>query len=381
MDPNSLAIEFICPICHKLPIDPVLAEDGFIYCKGCIGEIIDGDDSQVISPMTGEPMVISPMTGEPMETTLIYSDSVKETIRDLTECEELEDGIKGAWAAGKQCTSTGDRILDTKKKAKHGDVEHMVILSLWYLFGEQDGVKRDANKGYNWCKLAADQGDMTGKAYQGYCLIRGLGVERDWEDGYELLIEVASQQLNVVGRDVAAYTLGCCYQRGVYGFKHDTKKAKKWTDKVEFKPTHDMFEILDAVEESQIDDQTQFENDQLRGSSLLFPDGLAVADESFNTYSYLSQLQLNEHDPRKNASGTKTLEVDQCSLPSLSTATTCSTSTGYSAQSEELNLAEKISDCRNLVRGKTCSKGSCSKGVFNSSSTLCLDCRKVVGPK
>jgi len=190
MDPNSLAIEFICPICHMLPIDPVLAEDGFIYCKGCIGEIVDGGDSQVISPMTGEPM----------ETTLIYSDTVKETIRDLTECEELEDGIKGAWAAGKQCTSTGDRILDTKKKAKHGDVEHMVILSRWYLFGEQDGVKRDANKGYNWCKLAADQGDMTGKAYQGYCLIRGLGVERDWEDGYELLIEVASQQLNVVGR-------------------------------------------------------------------------------------------------------------------------------------------------------------------------------------
>ena len=40
MDPNSLAKEFICPICNMLLFDPVIAEDGFVYDKECIGKFI-----------------------------------------------------------------------------------------------------------------------------------------------------------------------------------------------------------------------------------------------------------------------------------------------------------------------------------------------------
>ena len=77
----------------------------------------------------------------------------------------------------------------------------MVNLAKWYIFGGQIGVECDANKGYKWCKLAADQeDDMLGKAYQGYLLICGLGVGKDWEDGYELLVEAASQESNGVAR-------------------------------------------------------------------------------------------------------------------------------------------------------------------------------------
>jgi len=191
MNVNSLAVEFICPICRVLAMHPVLAEDGFIYCRDCVEKLFDGYSLHE---------VISPMTGETMGRSLIDSDTVKETIEDLTACEELENHIHGAWAVGEEDTSSNDRVLDTKEKAKQGDVEQMLILATWYLFGEQDGVERDANNGYKWCKLAADQEDMAGKAYQGYCLIRGLGVEREKEDGYELLIEAASQQSNPVGR-------------------------------------------------------------------------------------------------------------------------------------------------------------------------------------
>jgi len=190
MDPNSLAIEFICPMCLVLPSNPVLADDGFVYCKECMERITDGGDSEAISPMTGDPM----------GTTSINSDIMKETIGTLAGCEELEDGIRGTWPAGNRGKSTGDIILDTKEKARQGDVEHMVILAGWLLFGEQNGVERDTSKGYYWCKLAADQDDVVANAYLGYCLIRGLGVEPDWEDGYELLVEVASQDLNAVGR-------------------------------------------------------------------------------------------------------------------------------------------------------------------------------------
>ena len=33
--------------------------------------------------------------------------------------------------------------------------------------------------------------------------------------------------------DIAAYTLSVYYERGVYGFKHDIRKASRWSCKVE----------------------------------------------------------------------------------------------------------------------------------------------------
>ena len=192
MDPNALAVEFLCPICCVLPIDPVIVEDGFIYCRGCIENFINSNEASEL---------YSPMTGELIGTTLIYSDAVKQTIQELTACKELED--KSGWATQRQSKSTGDRdpVIDAKKKAEEGDVECMLRIGRWYLFGEQDGVECDAVQGYKWCKQAAEQDDMAGKAYQGYCLIRGLGVESsDQWGGYELLAEAASQELNVVGR-------------------------------------------------------------------------------------------------------------------------------------------------------------------------------------
>lgn len=96
-------------------------------------------------------------------------------------------------------------ISETKLKAEQGDVDQMVILARWYLFGEQDGVDLDLSEGYFWSKKAGDEDSMTGKAYQGFCLVRGLGVERDWEDGYELLIEAANQDLDTAGRGKQMY--------------------------------------------------------------------------------------------------------------------------------------------------------------------------------
>jgi hypothetical protein len=71
MDPNSLAKEFMCPICNMLPFDPVIAEDGFVYDKECIDKFI----------AIGR----SPMTGEQTGATLISSNSVRETIQVLAQ--------------------------------------------------------------------------------------------------------------------------------------------------------------------------------------------------------------------------------------------------------------------------------------------------------
>lgn len=74
IDATSLAIEFLCPICHVLPFDPVMAEDGFVYDRRCIEQAIAQRLEQ-----SGE--ITSPMTGETMGCVLITSTSVKETIK------------------------------------------------------------------------------------------------------------------------------------------------------------------------------------------------------------------------------------------------------------------------------------------------------------
>jgi hypothetical protein len=107
MDPNSLAIEFMCPICNMLPIDSVIAEDGFVYDKECIGKSIS----------IGQP----PMNGEPMGITLISSHSVAETIRVLAHSLGINTRLLGAWA--KKQGNWKD-ISMTMTKAMHSDVEH-----------------------------------------------------------------------------------------------------------------------------------------------------------------------------------------------------------------------------------------------------------------
>eukprot|EP00562_Extubocellulus_spinifer_P011448 CAMPEP_0178550022 /NCGR_PEP_ID=MMETSP0697-20121206/6036_1 /TAXON_ID=265572 /ORGANISM="Extubocellulus spinifer, Strain CCMP396" /LENGTH=120 /DNA_ID=CAMNT_0020182793 /DNA_START=327 /DNA_END=685 /DNA_ORIENTATION=+ len=74
----AAAENFVCPITHELPIDPVMAEDGVIYEKREIKEWIrkkqaDGND------------VTSPATNTKMGTKLLPVLQVRNNIKDLVE--------------------------------------------------------------------------------------------------------------------------------------------------------------------------------------------------------------------------------------------------------------------------------------------------------
>ncbi|KAL3771447.1 hypothetical protein ACHAW5_000102 [Stephanodiscus triporus] len=301
MDPNSIAIEFICPICHVLPFDPVIADDGFIYCKECIDNfiLIDQDDSREIT---------SPMTGKPMRATLVISQSVRKTIQSLVQCEGIETGLLGSWAE-KQNGETNEISL-TKTKAMQGDVKHITILAKWYLFGGKDGIVCDAQKGYFWSKRAADLDNPMCKAYQGVCLVRGCGVEKDWEDGYDLLVETASQELDCEARgklNFAAYCLGRFYERGAYGFKRNIKKAHKWLAKAQSKPSH----VVD----------TFLQGDQMSESVLLFGTGAPEAIENYGLERdrlSLSTATMSSSSIYSSSAGSSLHE--QCPFDELGTA-------------------------------------------------------------
>jgi len=150
MNSSSLAIEFLCPICHKLPLDHVVAEDGFIYCRQCIEEFMcDNKDT-------------SPMLGTEMGKLLINSEVIAETIRDLIQCKDINTGL------------LPQSVVEERERFSHDSTDK-----------EISNTKHEA------------QCDDMNNAYNGYCLITGKeGVERDWEEGFEILVEMASQKSN-----------------------------------------------------------------------------------------------------------------------------------------------------------------------------------------
>lgn len=209
MDPNYIAIEFLCPVCNTLPIDgAVLAEDGFFYDKACIEEYFDDDN------------IRSPMTGQLMSKTLLTSALVDDTVNRLIEC----DGLNPSFMKKKTADNAKGSVC----------IDEITTLAQSYLFDEQH-QSADSEKRYFYqlAHAAAAKDNATGKVYQGICLIRGIGIETGWSEGFELLVDVASQEESCDAKDLALFTLGMCYERGVFGFRKSKLKGRKWLDRVE----------------------------------------------------------------------------------------------------------------------------------------------------
>mmetsp|Transcript_25931 Transcript_25931/g.43997 ORF Transcript_25931/g.43997 Transcript_25931/m.43997 type:complete len:269 (+) Transcript_25931:221-1027(+) len=213
MDPNYIAIEFLCPVCNTLPINgAVLAEDGFFYDRGCIERYFDDDHAR------------SPMTGQLMGKTVIASLIVENTLQRLVECEGLKPSLLKKKSAD---TAIEGTVC----------IDELAALARSHLFDEQHLSFDDKSRFYQLTRTSAEQDDSTGKVYQGICLIRGIGVESDWNEGFELIVDVASEEESCDAKDIALYTLGKCYERGVFGFNKSEVKGRKWLDRVESVPS------------------------------------------------------------------------------------------------------------------------------------------------
>ncbi|KAL7496188.1 hypothetical protein ACHAWT_004410, partial [Skeletonema menzelii] len=213
MDPSYIAIEFLCPVCNMLPINgAVLAEDGFLYDRGCVEQYFDNDH------------IRSPMTGQLMGKTLVKSTIVDDTVKRLAECEGLEPSFLKK--------KTADASINGTVSS-----DEIVALAQSYLF-EEHHQSTDSDKSYFYQLVhGAAAKDYTHKVLQGICLIRGIGIERDWSEGFELLVDVASQEESSDAKNLALHTLGMCYERGVFGFKKSIVKGRKWLDRVESVPS------------------------------------------------------------------------------------------------------------------------------------------------
>lgn len=175
------------------------------------------------------------MTGQLMGKTLVTSVIVDNTVKKLVECEGLKPSLIKKKNAD---TAEGGTV----------SIDDLAALAQSHLF--EDCSNGDQSQFYQLACMAASS---LGKVYQGICLIRGIGVERDWNGGFELLIDVASQEESCGAKDLALHTLGMCYEQGVFGFKKNKVKGRKWLDRVGSVPSYVTDYWNESVEEYSVD--------------------------------------------------------------------------------------------------------------------------------
>lgn len=272
--------EYVCPITHQLPVDPVLAEDGMMYDRRSIAEWIE--KNQITGP-TGDTFVKSPMSNANMGTKLTEMRLVRNTIQELIDGNLVDDEM--AAAVQKQ------RAL--KEAAEAGDPEAMYNMgveafdrALDLLKGE---AKAEAYKSNDWFRRGAAAHDMKCMAMEGSHLYRGFEPwntdfekeDRTEQNGLQGYIKhglvLIAQSANEV--DLAAYCMALAYMRGDLGanFPHlssipsaHADQAKYWLDKAlgteirhKIMSDHDRFEAeteLERVEKLQkkFEEQKQY---------------------------------------------------------------------------------------------------------------------------
>jgi len=169
---NKIAAELVCKLSLKLPTDPVIANDGCIYEKReLVASNSDSGDSIEYKPCS----------------------QIKRVIDLLLDSGKIDDKyIKGSLVDDSQEKDTNAHNYSSiRSKAEGGDVDSMVELAELYLNGKC--TDKDENTAYRWFKKASEQDCETSIARVGDCLLAGVGVEQDYQEGYMTLIESANE--------------------------------------------------------------------------------------------------------------------------------------------------------------------------------------------
>ena len=236
---NDAAKEFICPITHELPVQPVMAEDGKIYEREAIVEWF-------------AKKATSPSTNAAIGPKLVPVVPVRNTIESLIQTGAIEGEIAEAWQkASAKKLADETKVKETRAKAEGGDGYAMYLLGLWYRSG-RGGLAQDAVQSRAWLERSAAARDPRGLAYFGCCLLNGIGGPQDIAFGLVNVTEAAG-----LGSEFGAHSLGRGFFVGGWGLPKDHVRARFWLEKVvngecEFKhlsPTERSLaeEILEAL--------------------------------------------------------------------------------------------------------------------------------------
>lgn len=159
---DSIAAELLCPLSNTLPIAPVLCEDGRVYEKDAVEHLRNKSN----------PFKISLTSKSPVHSKL------RNIIERLVSTGKVRDEYLGSWAARNQAMGG----------ASNGDSRSMVELGEMYL---KENAGGDAAKAFELFERASELEDEIGTARKADCLLTGTGVEKDFDEGYRVLVEAA----------------------------------------------------------------------------------------------------------------------------------------------------------------------------------------------
>jgi hypothetical protein len=181
---ERVAEEWLCPITHELPWDPVIAEDSRFYERGSIEEWFKRNEA----------VVRSPVTGVPMGRVLTASPQVRNTIERLIESGAITGDQAKTWKIRRAEEKEVQRL---RQLAAAGKVQAMRTLGVKNARGKK-GLPKDKAQAFSWWKLAADLGDVKAMALAGLLYCYGQGVTSNINRGTVCLAQAAA-----LGSDMA----------------------------------------------------------------------------------------------------------------------------------------------------------------------------------
>jgi hypothetical protein len=221
------AEEFLCPITHEIPTDPVTAADGRVYERRAIEDWIAKSGSGLKSPWTQQPM----------DAKLLEAVQVRNAIERMVRSGAVGGPIADAWKKKLKVEKENAQWLEkTTKKAEEGDVDATYELSSAYIYGTH-GLKKDDERYTFWSRCGHELGDSSCSANLGYSHERGKGAPQN--DSYAVhLYTTAAERGSALG----CYNLAMCFLDGICGLEQNKTEALKWLKACLNAPTDDLHE-------------------------------------------------------------------------------------------------------------------------------------------
>jgi hypothetical protein len=213
---DSVADEYLCPITHELPLDPVMAEDASFYERAFIEEWLRRTESAVRSPITNAPM----------GRVLKALPQVRNTIQKLVDTGAIADEKANSWKIRLAQKAQEEEVKRMRQRATAGEAEARRTLGLWYLNGDK-GLEKDLAQAFSWLKLAADAGNVMAMAHVGFMYCHGRCVTSNVTLGAARLGQAAA-----LGSDYACYVLGKLHEEGSFGCHKDAAEASFYHAKI-----------------------------------------------------------------------------------------------------------------------------------------------------
>lgn len=216
-DVDKLLDEYTCSISQKLPVDPVLAEDGRVY-----------DRAHLLDWFVRNPgsKCKSPLTSLEMGKKLVPATQIKNTLTFLIEKGIVYNEDTVEWVkACKEIEGQTPEFKDHLTKASMGDVESMVQVGNAYR--DAKGAKRNEIEAFKWYAKASVKGSPRAACSLGVLYVNGTKDDNsrpaDFARG---IVELA--RAGALGSEHACLLMGSWFSTGMNGLVRDDAAATWW---------------------------------------------------------------------------------------------------------------------------------------------------------